>query len=172
MIVSVQRPLKRPALLVGLALAVALICAPRLAAQVQTSVLTISRGSSQLVTLTQNAARVAVGDPTIADYVLISPREILVNAATLGTTTMIVWGPTPATVMATYAIEITADATALERQLQARFPGQNILVSANGTLIVLSGSVNEAALVPRILAVAGGIPNATVVNNLQVPPQQ
>ena len=137
---------------------------------VQPNVLVIPRGSSQLLALPFNVARVSIGDPEVADPVVLSPRELLVNARGLGTTTLIVWNAQD--VPTTYAIEVTVDAAALQRQIETLFPGQNIVITASGALVIASGSVDDAGVATRALQIIAGT-GATVVNNLQVPaPQQ
>lgn len=128
--------------------------------------LAIPRGTSRLVNLAANVERVSIGDPAVADAVVVSQREILVNARTLGSTTLIVWDVTGNT--RTFSIEVTVDAPALQRQLAELFPGENITVSASGELVILSGSVSDRAIGTRALQIAAGT-GAQVVDNMQVP---
>ncbi len=169
MIVNVQRGMTRLFLILGLAVAVGVAYAGNLTAQVQPNVLTVARGTSQLVTIPITIDRVSIGDPAIADAVVVSPQEIVVNALTVGTTSLFVWdiGGT----VRNYTIEVTIDASALQRQVDALFPGQNIVVTAAGDLVIFSGSVSDAGIGNRVLEIARGT-GATVVNNLQVPPAQ
>jgi pilus assembly protein CpaC len=171
MIASAHRRMNRLLLILGLTTAAAVAgSVTELAAQlVQPDVVTIPRGTSQLITLPANISRVSIGDPDIADAVVVSPREVLVNARVLGSTTLIVWDPN--NVPRSFSIQVTVDAPSLERQLQALYPGQNIQVSASGSLVILSGSVTEAGIARRILEIAAGT-GATIVDNLQVPPPQ
>jgi pilus assembly protein CpaC len=129
--------------------------------------LVIPRGTSQLVNFANPIERVSIGDPEVADPVIVSPREILVNARALGTTTLIVWDVTGFT--RTISIEVTVDAPSLQRQLEALFPGQNLQVSASGNLVIVSGSVTDRAIGVRAIQIAAGT-GATVVDNIQVPP--
>lgn len=134
---------------------------------VASEVLTISRGTSTLVTPPARVARVSIGDPAIADAVVVSPQEVLVNGRALGATTLIVWDVNGNRRL--YNIEVTVDAAALNRQFQALFPGQNVRASASGNLVVISGQVTDAGIARRALELARGT-GATVVDNLAVPP--
>lgn len=149
-------------LLAGLALLA--LASTGLSAQ---EVLSIPRGTSSLVTSPNNIQRVSIGDPAIADPVTVSPREVLVNAKALGSTTMIVWDVTGGRRL--YNIEVTADARALERQFRALFPDQPIQVTASGNILILSGRVTDAGVARRALEIARGT-GATVIENLAIPP--
>jgi pilus assembly protein CpaC len=48
-------------------------------------------GKSQVITFTQNIKRVSLTDPSIADVMVASPRQILVNGKSAGTTSLVVW---------------------------------------------------------------------------------
>ncbi len=166
---NVQRRLARLFLILGLAATAGVACAADLSAQAQPNVLTIARGTSQLVTIAGTIDRASIGDPAIADAVPVSPRELVVNALQVGTTTLFVWDN--AGNVRNYTIEVTIDAPALQRQVNALFHGENVVVTAAGNLVILSGSVSDAGIANRILQIAQGT-GATVVNNLQVPPAQ
>lgn len=131
--------------------------------------LIIPRGTSQLVNLANRVERVSIGDPDVADAVVVSPQEILVNARSLGSTTLIVWTNGGGT--RSISIEVTVDAPNLQRQLETLYPGQAISVTASGSLVIVSGSVTDRVIAQRIIQIAAGT-GATVVDNLQVPPPQ
>jgi pilus assembly protein CpaC len=130
-------------------------------------VVTISRGTSALLRQQTPIQRVSIGDPEIADAVVPSPLEVLVNGRALGTTSLIVWDNNNNT--RTYTIEVTVDASALQRQFSALFPNQPISVTASGSVVVLSGAVTDAGVAQRALQLAQAT-GATIVDNLQIPP--
>lgn len=152
---------------VGLALWSAASAAGLSAQAVAGEVLRIPRGTSQLVTSPTRIERVSIGDPEIADAVVVSPQEVLVNARSLGTTTLIVW--TADGTRQFYTVEVAVDAQALQRQLRTLFPDQPIEVTASGNILILSGRVTDASVARRALEIARGT-GATVIENLSVPP--
>jgi pilus assembly protein CpaC len=129
--------------------------------------LTIARGTSTLVTSATPIQRVSIGDPEVADAVVVSTREVLVNAKKLGSTTLIVWDTQGGRSL--YQLEVTVDAAALERQLRTLFPTQQIAVTASGNILILSGRVTDASVARRALEIARGT-GATVIENLSIPP--
>lgn len=173
MIVHGRMPLARSPraawlLLALLALALAF---PRSAAaqQVAQAVVTVPRGQSALLTQPTPVQRVSIADPTVADAVVISPREVLVNGLALGTTTLIIWDQAGGRRI--YAVEVTVDAPALERQVRTLFPGENIRVAVSGNIVILSGTVSTGAIARQVRELARGT-GAQVVDNLTAPPPQ
>ena len=160
----------RSLLIFAVLLVLALIADPA-AAQVgaQQQVLTLARGSSELVVLPNDIARISIGDPEVADAVAVSPREVLVNAGNLGTTTLIVWDVNENRRF--YTVEVTPNVAALERQLAALFPGENINVIASGGALILSGTVSNAGIARRAVEIATAT-GATVLDNLITPAAQ
>ena len=134
---------------------------------VAAEVLTVARGTSALITSTNAIQRVSIGDPAIADAVVISPQEVLVNGRALGTTSLIVWEANGTRRL--YTVEVTVDAPALERQLRTLFPNQAISVTASGNILIISGRVTDAGIARRALEIARGT-GATVIENLNIPP--
>jgi pilus assembly protein CpaC len=158
-----KRCLLAGALLLGAAL-------PAAAQQVQaTGVVTVARGQSALLTQPRPVQRLSIADTTIANAFLVSPQELLVNGIGLGTTTLIIWDQAGG--RRTYSIEVTVDASALERTLQALFPGEQVRITAVGNMVILTGTLRDpqAARQIRELAAATG---AQVVDNMVTPAAQ
>jgi pilus assembly protein CpaC len=168
---------RSPRLCVGAALAAAfLLGVPAHATGqdvIQTTaerVITISRGSTAILTRPDSITRVSIADERIAYPVVIPPNQILINANGVGSTSLIVWGRTgPARL---YTIDVTADVASLQRQIDDLFPGAGLSVTSTGTSVVLSGQVRDPAVVRKALELAAtqGIP---VVNHVDSPtPEQ
>jgi pilus assembly protein CpaC len=136
------------------------------AQQVPTAgVVMVPAGQSALLVETTPVERVSIGNPEIADAVVVSPVEVLVNGITLGTTTLIIWSRTGG--RRAYTIEVTVDATALRRTVQTLFPQERVEMTAVGNMVILTGSVSDPRVARQIQALATGT-GATVVNNLVV----
>ena len=130
--------------------------------------LTIGKG--ELLTFPQDVNRVVVSEPKIADALVVSPREVMVNGKGLGKTTLIVWETGSAPVR--HDISVTADGSefdAFTKGLRDSIPGSTIDVTGTGDTIVLSGSVKDDAEFKRAGAMASTRAK-NVVNLLQMPP--
>ncbi len=129
----------------------------------------LERGKTAVLRLPYDPPRMALGDSTIANINPTTPREFLINAFQVGTTTLIVWDP--ANVPRLYNIEVVADATSLQNQLATLFPGSDLTVTTSGEAVILSGVIRDPVVARRAIDLATQT-GARVINNLQAPPPQ
>ncbi|HEY6223321.1 MAG TPA: pilus assembly protein N-terminal domain-containing protein, partial [Gemmatimonadales bacterium] len=71
-------------------------------------VVTMSAGASALLVYDAPVARFSIGELTVADANVVSPKEVLVTGKKLGTTSLLVWDNAGA--VRVYSVEVTADA--------------------------------------------------------------
>jgi len=128
--------------------------------------LSLASGTSAVLVSDIAFNRVSMADPAVAEAVVVSPTEVLINGRSLGTTTFVVWDTVGTRHI--YGVEVTADAPALERSLTTLFPDEDIAVSARGNTLILSGRVSSAFVARRALELADAS-GALVVDNLQTP---
>jgi pilus assembly protein CpaC len=129
-------------------------------------VVVVARGQTAILLQPVALQRLSIADPEVAEIFAVSPQEILVNGKKLGTTSLMLWDASGAHRL--YTVEVTPDVRALEQTLRTLYPGERFQVLANGSSVVLSGTVSSPAVARRLLEVAGGS-GATVVNNLMAP---
>jgi pilus assembly protein CpaC len=130
-------------------------------------VVSVSKGASVLIVNSGPLQRFSVGDPGVAEAVVVSPTEVLVNGKTLGTTSLVLWDQTGTPRL--YSIEVTADAPGLERYLRSLMPEESITVQASGNSVTLSGNIKDPTSVGRAIEVAKGT-GAIIVDNMIAPP--
>ena len=102
-------------------------------------VLRLKVGRSKVLRTPFALTRISVADPDIADIILISEREIYINALAPGATNISMWGKSRFT-SATVTVE--ADLTLLKEKLHQILPKEKIGVEAAGDSIVLTGEVS------------------------------
>jgi pilus assembly protein CpaC len=129
-------------------------------------VVSVSKGASALLVNTTPIQRFSIGDPAVAEAVVVSPTEILINGKTLGTTSLFLWDN--AGTIKLYSVEVTADAPGLQRYLSSVLAGERIDVIASGNVVTLSGQVRDASVANRAVEIAKGS-GATIVDNLSTP---
>jgi pilus assembly protein CpaC len=131
--------------------------------------ITLLEGRGELVTFRQDVTKVAISEPKIADAVVISPREVMVNAKGPGRATLVIWetGADPAR----YEIYVTKDTTEWDTFAKSisDSAGSPISVTGTGETIVLSGAVKSAEDSKRLAGMAQTRAK-TVINLLQAPP--
>lgn len=131
--------------------------------------LTVAAGNSTVLDFPANLQRLSLGDPNVADAVVVSARELVINGKEVGSTTLLTWLQNGQ--RRSYAVKVIPDAEGLERDLARYFPEQEIHVSATGGTLVLSGTVTDPQVAEKALELAenrvgeGG----TVLDNVVVP---
>jgi pilus assembly protein CpaC len=135
----------------------------------QTHDITLLEGRGELVSFPQDVTKVAISEPKIADAVVISPREVMINAKGPGRATMVIWetGADPTR----YEINVTKDTAEWDAFAKAinDAAGAPISVTGTGDTIVLSGKVKSAEDAKRLAGMAQTRAK-TVINLLQSPP--
>jgi pilus assembly protein CpaC len=131
-------------------------------------VIRLKVGRSKVLKTPFALTRVSVADPDIADLILISEREIYINALAPGATNISMWGKSRFT-SATVTVE--ADLTLLKEKLHQILPKEKIGAEAAGDSIVLSGEVSGPVAQSTALALAlpyAGGKKEKVVNVMHV----
>ncbi len=142
-------------------LAVGLLTTPNARAEQQT----VSVSVGEAVSLpSENVSKIALADPSIADVVNLSDKELSIIGKKAGVTTLtIVKADGSATQM--YRIEVGNDAAAVT--IRQMIGNTNITVRAIGDALVLDGKVNDEIEAQRAVQIAGAY-KAQVVNLLEV----
>src|SRR4029077_3512912 len=89
----------------------------------------------------------------IADALVTSPNELLINGKAAGTISMFVWDRSGG--IRRYDVIVQRDLARLAAQLKELFPKESIDVRANGKSAVLSGSVSSKDVADKMASLAG-----------------
>lgn len=130
--------------------------------------ITLTIGRGDLLQFPNDVQRVAVAEPKVADAIVISPREVMVNAKGLGRTTVIVWEAAGEPLR--YDIHVigdTFDMDSLREELH-RIEGSNISISGNDQSLVLTGTARNPGESKRAQALAATHAK-TIVNLIETP---
>ncbi len=132
-------------------------------------VVRLAAGESFLITRTAPLTKVSIADPGVADVVVISATELVVNGKVAGTTSLMLWDNAGG--RAHYSVKVNADAESLQENLRRLFPDEDFRVEASGGTVVLAGDVSSLMVSERMEAVATSSvgANTTVSNQLGVP---
>ena len=131
--------------------------------------LNLISGKSMVVETSHPIARVAVGNPEIADYLQLSPRELYLTGKSGGTTNIIIWQGKD--LVSIYNLNVTYDLTQLKKELFELLPEEpQIQVIRTQDNITLSGKVSTPANLTRALALARSfVPEkGNVINLMEV----
>src|SRR5688572_20989347 len=111
-------------------------------------------GRSTVIDVGAPIARVSLTSADVADALVTTPSQLLVNGKTPGTISMFVWERGGA--LRLYEIKVQRDIDVLSTQLKELFPGELIDARSNGSNVVLSGRVSTKAVAERAISVASG----------------
>ncbi|GFK93685.1 Type II secretion system protein D [Fundidesulfovibrio magnetotacticus] len=163
--------MNRAALLLALALALLACAAPADLDAAQTANaprLELTVGKSVVVKTQADIARVSVGDPNVADFVLLTPRQLYVAGKASGVTNITLWDAADQ-VRGLYDVEVAPDVARLRRLVGDVMPDESgVVVRAAGNSIAVSGTVRSEANLKRLLALAEAHSPGKVLNLLQM----
>src|SRR6201988_4580499 len=124
-------------------------------------------GQSRVINLDRRVGRVAVSNPEIAEAVLVTPDQVLVNGKAFGQVNFIAWEQTGGQFLV-FDVFVRANLSLIDSQIRALFPKEDIRLSqANGS-VVISGSVKDANTSQQVQSVVEAA-NFKTVNMLTSP---
>lgn len=124
-------------------------------------------GQSRVINFDRAIGRFSISNPEVAEAVMVSPTQVLVNGKTFGQVNFIAWEKSDVKFIV-FDVFVRANLSLIDSQIRALFPRDDIRLSqANGS-VVLSGTVSE----PQSAAQADAVVQAAgfkTVNMLQSP---
>ena len=124
-------------------------------------------GQSRVINFDRPVGRFSVSNPDIAEAVLVTPDQVLVNGKAFGQVNFIAWEQTGGQYL-TVDVYVGGNLSLIDSQVRALFPKDDIRLSqANGS-VVISGSVANATTAAQVQSVIEAA-NFKVVNMLTSP---
>ena len=133
--------------------------------------LRLERGKSAYLRSEYQVKRVSVGDPSVVDVLVLSPRELQLVAKSIGTTNVLLWDSKG---MPKAAIDVSVGTphSHLESELRRVLGNDGIAVDSAGESVVLKGTVGSAIDVEHALMVARAFmaekKESNIINLLEV----
>jgi pilus assembly protein CpaC len=124
-------------------------------------------GRSLVITSPTRIKRVSLADPSIAEAVVVSPNQVLVNGKAPGGVSLILWDEQDQN--QNFEVSVDIDVLGLSQKIHEVFPSEPVQIETSGSVVVLSGSISSAEVADKILEV---VKNAApkVTSLMQVPP--
>ena len=113
----------------------------------------LERGKSAVLKAGFNVKRVAVGDPTVADVIVLNTREIHLVAKSIGDTNVIVWDSKGA-LQAAIDLSVGTPHSQIEAELGRVLENSSIRVDAAGEAVLLKGTVESPTELEQAVRVA------------------
>jgi pilus assembly protein CpaC len=114
--------------------------------------MSLAEGKSTLMRLPFAASRMSVGDPRIADVILLNPNEVYLLGRSVGTTNLILWNKSNDATIIDLAVGI--DSSSLQARIAELLPNEKIHVTVAGDTLILSGMVSDVVKADQALSLA------------------
>jgi pilus assembly protein CpaC len=123
-------------------------------------------GRSLVISSPTRIKRVSLADPEIAEALVISPTQVLVNGRKPGGVSLMVWDE--ADQSQAFEVSVDIDVLGLSQKVHEVFPSENVHIDTSKDVVILTGNVSSAAIADKILEVVkGAAPKVTSM--MQVP---
>jgi pilus assembly protein CpaC len=109
-------------------------------------------GQSRVINFDRPVGRFSVSNPEIAEAILVTPDQVLVNGKAFGQVNFIAWEQSGASFLV-FDVFVRANLSLIDSQIRALFPKDDIRLSqANGS-VVISGSVGNETVSKQVQSV-------------------
>jgi pilus assembly protein CpaC len=124
-------------------------------------------GRSLVITSPSRIKRVSLADPDIAEALVVSPTQVLVNGKKPGGVSLLVWDETDQS--QAFEVSVDIDVLGLSQKIHEVFPSENVHIDTSKDVVILSGKISSSVVADKILEVVkGAAPKVTSM--MEVPP--
>jgi pilus assembly protein CpaC len=123
-------------------------------------------GRSIVISSPARIKRISLADPNIAEAIVVSPTQVLVNGKTPGGVSLIIWDESDQSQV--FEVSVDIDVLGLSQKIHEVFPSEDVRIETARDVVMLSGKISSALVADKILEV---VKNTTpkVTSLMQVP---
>jgi pilus assembly protein CpaC len=123
-------------------------------------------GRSIVISSPGRIKRVSVADPAIAEAVVVSPTQVLVNGRAPGGVSLIIWDESDQS--QAFEVSVDIDVLGLSQKIHEVFPNEDVHIETSRDVVMLSGKISSTQVADKILEV---VKNTTpkVITLMQTP---
>jgi pilus assembly protein CpaC len=123
-------------------------------------------GHSLLITSPTRIKRVSLADPSIAEAIVVTPYQVLVNGKAPGGVSLIIWDESGQS--QNFEVSVDIDILGITQKLHEVFPDEPVHIETSGSVVMLSGRVSSAEVANKILEVVKDV-TPKVTDMMEVP---
>ncbi|MFY9730461.1 MAG: pilus assembly protein N-terminal domain-containing protein [Candidatus Acidiferrales bacterium] len=123
-------------------------------------------GRSLVITSPSRIKRVSLADPAIAEAIVVSPTQVLVNGKAPGGVSLIIWDENEQS--QAFEVSVDIDVLSLTEKIHEVFPNEPVVVETSKDVVMLSGKISSQAVADKILEVVKGT-TPKVTSLMEVP---
>jgi len=126
-------------------------------------------GRSIVISSPTRIKRVSLADPNIAEAIVVSPTQVVVNGKTPGGVSLLLWDESDQS--QAFEVSVDIDVLGLSQKIHEVFPSEPVQVETSRDVVMLSGRVSSAAVADKILEVVkSATPKVTSLMQIPVAP--
>jgi pilus assembly protein CpaC len=124
-------------------------------------------GRSLVITSPSRIKRISLADPDIAEAIVVSPTQVLVNGRKPGGVSLLLWDETDQS--QAFEVSVDIDVLGLSQKIHEVFPAENVHIDTSKDVVIITGKISSSAVADKILEVVkGAAPKVTSM--MEVPP--
>ena len=124
-------------------------------------------GRSLVITSPSRIKRVSLADPEIAEALVVSTTQVLVNGKKPGGVSLLIWDESDQS--QAFEVSVDIDVLGLSQKIHEVFPAENVHIDTSKDVVILTGKISSPAIADKILEVVkGAAPKVTSM--MEVPP--
>ena len=126
-------------------------------------------GRSIVISSPTRIKRVSLADPNIAEAIVVSPNQVLVNGKTPGGVSLLLWDESDQS--QAFEVSVDIDVLGLSQKIHEVFPAEDVHIETSKDVVMLSGKISSAAVADKILEVVkNATPKVTSMMEVPLPP--
>src|SRR5438309_2383778 len=124
-------------------------------------------GRSLVITSPSRIKRISLADPEIAEAIVVSPTQVLVNGRKPGGVSLLLWDETDQS--QAFEVSVDIDVLGLSQKIHEVFPAENVHIDTSKDVVIITGKISSSVVADKILEVVkGAAPKVTSM--MEVPP--
>src|SRR5947207_9171532 len=124
-------------------------------------------GRSLVISSPARIKRVSLADPEIAEAIVVSPTQVLVNGKKPGGVSLLLWDE--ADQSQAFEVSVDIDVLGLSQKIHEVFPAENVHIDTSKDVVIITGKISSSVVADKILEVVkGAAPKVTSM--MEVPP--
>src|ERR1700691_2180932 len=123
-------------------------------------------GRSIVISSPGRIKRVSLADPNIAEAIVVSPTQVLVNGKAPGGVSLIIWDESDQS--QAFEVSVDIDVLGLSQKIHEVFPTEDVHIDTSRDVVMLSGKISSAAVADKILEIVKST-TPKVTSLMQVP---
>jgi pilus assembly protein CpaC len=126
-------------------------------------------GRSLVITSPARVKRVSIADPNIADAVIVTPNQLLINGKAPGGVSLVLWDEND--LSQTFDIFVDLDILGISQKVREAFPQERVRVEATKDVVILMGSASSKPVAEQVLQlVSAATPKVISLIEVPLPP--